>query len=454
MRSSSRNQRNELCPCKSGRKFKHCCLRKIQQLEVPIAVPVLSLPFSIHTLTEIISQNGKTSRGYDFAPLLCIGENYAAVNFEKTSLTIQPNQIVRFGFCNDEARPVVQIRTDRGTFELVCQEVVSDGTHDFIVTFDNVGQRMRLFVDGQVRGEAALRGQFDFSSISTLIFGFGGAPFWYGKVLRNTCDFSDVSGTGVIRPDDLSSWNHYPGGIDRLFQPSEHERYAYCWISRHFLRAMSTEKTFEETIIRLNGRDVRDFASHEAMQVEAHRTLQDVTERLRSIVEDTSSGEPALLEFFKTNPAAVVLLEPDTVRQWREAAIQDYGQIDFVLELVDGTFRVVEIESATKEVFTAKNEFSQPTQHAIEQTRKWIRGASKAPNAVVKRYGRFVPEAFLSSVVIGRTAMLKNDFCREVWHDSKRTLKLETWDDVVHRGEILVQRLNNPSVSDSGWDSD
>ena len=135
--------------------------------------------------------------------------------------------------------------------------------------------------------------------------------------------------------------------------------------------------TFEERIVRLNGRNVNDFASSEALQGEARRTLKEVIERLRLIVDDTSSNEPALLAFFKTNPVATVLLEPETECQWREEAIQDYGQIDFVLELVDGTFRVVEIESATRGIFTAKNEFTHSTQHAIEQTRKWIRGRFK-----------------------------------------------------------------------------
>lgn len=102
---------------------------------------------------------------------------------------------------------------------------------------------------------------------------------------------------------------------------------------------------------------------------------------------------PLCLPFFKTNPVATVLLEPETERQWREEAIQDYGQIDFVLELVDGTFRVVEIESATRESFTAKNEFTHSTQHAIEQTRKWIRGASKAPNTINNNRFRRQPHA-------------------------------------------------------------
>jgi hypothetical protein len=147
------------------------------------------------------------------------------------------------------------------------------------------------------------------------------------------------------------------------------------------------------------------------------------------------------------------LLEPDLVRQWREEAIHHYGHIDFVFELVDGTYRVVEIESPSRQIFTMANEFSQQAQHAMEQSRKWVRGASKSPNVIQKRFGGQVyPEAFLPSVVIGRSSELDNDFKSELWRENKRQFSLFTWDDILSRGANLIRRLNDPLLSETEWE--
>ncbi len=453
----SANQRNALCPCNSGKKFKNCCLKRAEQIQEKLltTLPVSSLPFAIRVVVEVDSHDGKMSTVCDYVPIICVGDEHAAVNFERTTNAIEANQIVRLGFCNYEARPLVQIRTNAGVFELACQEVLPDGHHEIIVTFDFAKERMRLLVDKHLRGESVVRGQLDFNGAANINVGFGAAtPIWFGQIFRNTCDEEFVANYGLIRPTDLSQWHHFANGISRFFSPNEDRAIAYCCISRSFLSAMSKKNSLDARIVRLSGRDANEFSSRAALHRAALKTLKDVIEQLRLIVEDASSNEPALLAFFKANPVATVLLEPDTVRQWREAAIQNYGQIDFVLELADGTFRVVEIESAGREIFTERNEFTQSAQHAIEQTRKWIRGASKAPNTVVKRFGVFVPEVFLPSVVIGRATALKNDFCREVWHDEKKNLKLETWDDVLNRGEVLARRLNNPVLTDSEWNSE
>lgn len=112
--------------------------------------------------------------------------------------------------------------------------------------------------------------------------------------------------------------------------------------------------------------------------------MSDVTSQLRAIVENPGADEPQpAAPFFKVNPAAAFLLEPDSIKQWGEESVQNYGQIDFVFQLTDGTYRVVEIESPTRQIFTAKNEFTQPAQHAVEQARKWI-GSIEIPELCSK----------------------------------------------------------------------
>ncbi len=86
-----------------------------------------------------------------------------------------------------------------------------------------------------------------------------------------------------------------------------------------------------------------------------------------------------------------------------KSPFQDYGQIDFVLELVDGTHEVIEIESHACQLFTSKDEPTQEVQHAINQVDRWIVGASKSVTRIFSRFDVTGGECFSGSVVIGRS---------------------------------------------------
>ena len=105
--------RNSPCPCGSGRKFKLCCLPKLQVVETAqVSVPFLALPV---TFQMVISVNGDEigRDAANFWPLCVVGTTADSVNFHNAGTEIERDQLLRIGFCNREYRLLIQVRTGR-----------------------------------------------------------------------------------------------------------------------------------------------------------------------------------------------------------------------------------------------------------------------------------------------------------------------------------------------------
>ena len=118
--------RNQTCPCGSGRKFKSCCLRKFQSIKI-MESPFLETPFAIQTLV-FVDDEPIQSDVSSYWPICVIGKTEKSVTFVANGPEMDDSEhVVRLGFCNKEYRPLVQIRSDLGIFELRGNDILKPG---------------------------------------------------------------------------------------------------------------------------------------------------------------------------------------------------------------------------------------------------------------------------------------------------------------------------------------
>jgi Domain of unknown function (DUF4263)/SEC-C motif len=443
--------RNDPCPCNSGKKFKKCCIGKASLISQGYKfVPYLKLPFSI-SLALTVQPIAESTPW--FAPILCIGGTWEACNFKATSEKPNSDQILRFGFCNRELRPILQFQTTKGLFEVAANDVIKPGYLAFDINLDNATNSMNVYVNGKLLMKGPLEGQIDFNRHENVVYGFGpGFAMWCVQVQRYLLSDQKIDQLSVAIPEDLSQWNEYLNGYDRIIHLGEDRHIAYQFISKYTLHRMNPKLRIVRSILNATGKSETDYANDGLAIADATNTIRQITSKLRSLIDSDTTKEPEILNFFRDTPAASILLEPDSVKQFREDEIQHYGKIDFVFEIYDGTIRVVEIESPKTGIFVKTDEFSQPMQHALSQVTTWIRGAKKTPQHFNIRHKSQEPVAFLGMSVIGRRDQISNPHRRERWGEIQTTVRCLTWDDIVSRGETLARKLQNPSVTEINWD--
>lgn len=446
--------RNSLCPCGSQKKFKHCCLRKVYSMpQLDPSSTFSMLPLTIQFMVSVSDQMASTEVA-PFGPIVVMGKTVASVNFEPGTTKVEADQLLRIGFCNKEYRLLVQANTTYAVEELVANDILKAGTYLVVVVFDSREKKIKVFIDGEFKQEAELLGDIALRATDDFSFGHGGSGgyIWFCHVYQS--GLSDVDAllkSFAPPPANTVDWIHFRGSINKTFLPTERADSAlYQWFSEGYIYNSRTSKDDSPRILRMLGIDAGNGTLNDpAVRQLAATRVKDITDRLESVVNDQTKTEHDLLTLFRDCPALAFLLEPDVYRQWREQEIQKYGRIDFVFELVDGTFSVVEIESHTKLLFTQSDELTQPVRHAAEQVKSWIRGISKLPHVASRVFGSNEPDAFSGSVVIGRRSEITNDTRKERWLAEKQ---LQTWDDIIARGRQFEKRFNNPVVSEQEWE--
>jgi hypothetical protein len=447
----SRIRRNETCPCGSGKKFKQCCLRRATEVVLqPHFVPFLSFPFSFSMAVTLISPKVNFPR---FAPLLCFGGTFESVNFFASGDLPNPDQFMRFGLCNGEVRPIVQLRTTVGLFECTLNETLRPGYYAFDVNFDNAASRIKLFVNGKLLQSAPFQGEIDYSRARNCVFGIGlGNPIQCIRVQRYLLTQDHIDKLSVVVPADMSAWTENEQGYDRITHITESPSVAYTFLSKNTVRHKNQKLSIARAIIESAGHNSSEYRLGAELTHAAGVTISSIADAIQNLLNDESTHEPDLLSFFHKNPAAAFLLEPAACRQFREEAIQGYGRIDFVFESSDGSFRVVEIESPQATIFVRSDDFSQPMNHALGQVRKWIRGAKLNPVHLQNRFGKARALSLIGIVVIGRRKQIDTIQKDEQWAEIQNDIRCLTWDDIVNRGRLLAEQLFDPKVRALEWE--
>lgn len=388
-----------------------------------------------------------------FTPLLCFGGTYDAVNFEASGDLPNLDQFLRFGLCNGEIRPIVQLRTTAGLFECTLNEVIPTGYYVFDVNFDNIASKFELYINGKLSQSASFGGEIDYSRAKHCVFGTGlGMQIWCIRVQRHLLAPDQVDKLSVVIPPDLTDWTEYAEGYDRITHILESPSVAYTYISKYTVRQKNQKLSIARAIIESAGRSASEFASDAELAHSAGVTLNSITDAIEELLNIETTTEPDLLTYFQKNPTAAFLFEPDTCRQFREESIQDYGRIDFVFESSDGSFKVVEIESPRATIFVRSDDFSQAMNHALGQVRKWIRGVRVSPVHLQNRFGRTRTLSLIGTVVIGRRTQIDTPQKEEQWADVQNDIRCFTWDDIVNRGRLLARQLLDPRVRVLTWD--
>lgn len=390
-------------------------------------------------------------------PLCVVGTTEKATNFEESSQEIEDSQIVRVGFCNREHRLLVQTKTTHGVNSLRANDALRPGTYLLVISFDNVENKIKLYVDGRLVQEAELNGQLQLRPNDNLWFGHGdGCQVWFCHIFRTQTNPSSSLLNDILPPPiDSSGWIQKPDAINRLYSIGEQPaNAASLWFSRHFIWSVRSNSSEALRLFRLFEKNADIDTSNDQLVREVVATsIRTITDGLEAIVVDETKSEIDLLRYFQEQPATAILLETSIYRQWREQEIQKYGRIDFVFELIDGTFLVVEIESHTKKLFTMQDEFTQPFRHAVEQVVSWIRGIGKLPHIARRIFGSDEQDAYQGLVVIGKKSEICNSTRTERWLAEKAKTPLLTWDDLIARGRLLEQRMRDPALDDYTWES-
>jgi hypothetical protein len=323
------------------------------------------------------------------------------------------------------------------------------------LTVDSVDCVARLFVNSrQVTDDTALTPAVKLSKIDSVFCGSASnVPAIYYRVWRRCLSADQLS--AVKCREVASRWDDrfkHPN-LDLETSVSKSGDIAWSTVAVSQKSKLTSEfDLLADRVLRLQGNRSADSLKGRAKREAAAATVSTFVDELSILVEDPTKSEPDLLKYFRDNPAAAILVNPSIKQQWREVLLQDHGQIDFVLEQVDGRFIAVEIEPSQKPLFTTKDEITNAVQHAVHQTELWVRGVSKNHAASLKRFGTSDSSRFDRLVVIGRSTDLNTDARREVWDAwaSKGTL-LRTWDDLINAGRMIAKRLQNPSVSGYSW---
>jgi len=208
-----------------------------------------------------------------------------------------------------------------------------------------------------------------------------------------------------------------------------------------------------QRILRVAGISESDVGGPIQCLVTAGRTLLACCDALESLINASGVDEPTLLRFFKEQPHAAFLIEPDHQKAWREQKIQGYGQIDVVFQKTNGRYVAVEIEPPNEPIFCSNDEFSKRFDHAIDQVEQWKLGALKHPTLLETSLGMSDMQPPDGAVVMGRSANISTPKRQERWHNrsANTPYALFTWDDILVRGRSWGNRLGNPVLPTETW---
>lgn len=169
--------------------------------------------------------------------------------------------------------------------------------------------------------------------------------------------------------------------------------------------------------------------------------IEHLLDEYRTLLSRPGVKEEELQEFLKNN---FLLLSMNARRVLDKHPLGAEFKLDFVLEEVDGTYTIVEIENPTFRLFTLGGQPTSELTHAISQVRdyrKWIESHQE--------YAREELPGLRSSprgiIVMGRDASLTIDDVRRL-HDlneeGRRFYEIMTYEGLMKRVETLLLNLS------------
>lgn len=236
-----------------------------------------------------------------------------------------------------------------------------------------------------------------------------------------------------------------PDGSDEVitFEPD--------WYSFTASRGYSTSLWSGEAAEHRARWDVLSYVAAPALGMEAEElsTRPNVASRAYSAFETTAVGfreliessdlEAPLQEYLSEHP---VLLTLEAARIHPKLKLGDDYITDFVMELGDQHYVLVEIEAATRPLYTKAGNPSRELTHAVQQVEDWLQWVEDAAQYIqTKLPGIADPECL---VIIGRR--LKDTKLEAKWKRKQRMhaksgITLMTYDDVLDKARRQLVNL-------------
>lgn len=184
-----------------------------------------------------------------------------------------------------------------------------------------------------------------------------------------------------------------------------------------------------------------DDASQDADKLAADR-LDEQCDALVALLEAEGSNEEAIHQFLY-RPENHFFLDTDHVEVRSKVPFGDYIS-DFVVRRSDQTYKLIEIEPATKRIFTTSR--SEPTahfNHARQQVLDWqdyVREHVAHVRDVQHLPGIHEPPGM---VLMGRSSDIDSEKAEKRWKAMAASdpLELRTYDDVITKMRNLAERL-------------
>jgi len=368
--------------------------------------------------------------------------------------SMEPDALSYVGldFCNNENRPRFQVwlSEERKRIEVFAPFVLPEKQRIHIAgTYDQ--EHIRLYVDGRLVSESRHPGRLGPSTRNATLRCGPAAPLlavrtWAIALPADLLQFLIQRGTLRHTPTRLGK-----GGPYAAYEGAE----IGCMVVAlpEIAPSESNEVRLATRILTAAGVPEQSHGSADQRLDRAATTLLGSCRQLEILLNDSETREGDLLDFFRHNPAATFLIEPDQVQIWREQYIQGYGQIDFVFRKFNRRYVAVEIEGPQHTIFLQNNEPSAQFHHATDQVKQWQKGVERNPRAAQETLGLDGIESPDGMVVIGRDRDLADPKRRERWNDmcKESAIKFQTWDEVVNRGRHLAERLGNARLPRATW---
>jgi len=170
--------------------------------------------------------------------------------------------------------------------------------------------------------------------------------------------------------------------------------------------------------------------------------LQHTTDNMRSLLNSTNREEDIQL-FLQKNPA---ILYPEFIRKYNKLRLADDYVTDFIF-VNHGYFGeehvFVEIESASKKIFTKGGVLSADYTQAKDQLLNWQIWIEKNQRFLSDKVGSVRVPIF--HLIMGRSAELDEDRRWKLKKDSANScIRFSTYDDILARFERTVAALVQP----------
>lgn len=184
-----------------------------------------------------------------------------------------------------------------------------------------------------------------------------------------------------------------------------------------------------------------DDANQDVAKLAADK-LDEQCDELVALLEADGGNEEAIHQFLY-RPENHLFLDTDHIEVKSKVPFGDYIS-DFVIRRSDQTYKLIEIETAAKRIFTASK--SEPTadfNHARQQVLDWqdyVREHVAHVRDVQRLQGIHEPAGM---VLMGRSADIDSDKARKRWRAMRASdhLELQTYDDVIVKMRNLAERL-------------